>query len=134
MDSGMGIFFQSQRHFAFIHLDVVGFLPSSQGNRYLFTVIDHSTCLSEALPTATATFTSYTIALLSGRIARFGIPVYITSGRGTTFTAQLWISLTNILGITIHQTNAYNSAANRMVEHFHHILKAALMSGCKDSK
>ncbi|XP_068240904.1 uncharacterized protein [Palaemon carinicauda] len=53
--------------------------------------------------------------------------------RGTTFTSQLWTSLANLLGISLHQTTAYNLAANGMIESFHHTLKAALISGCKDS-
>ncbi|XP_068212647.1 uncharacterized protein [Palaemon carinicauda] len=80
----------------------------------------------------TATSTTCTSALLSGRIARFGIYEHITSDRGMTFTSQLWTSLANLLGITLHQTAAYNPTANRMVERFHRTLKAALMSRFKD--
>ncbi|XP_068200656.1 uncharacterized protein [Palaemon carinicauda] len=76
---------------------------------------------------------SCTSALLSRWIARFGIPEHITSDRGTTFTSQLWTSLANLLGITLHQKTAYNPAANGMVELFHRTLKPALMSHCKDS-
>ncbi|XP_068228007.1 uncharacterized protein [Palaemon carinicauda] len=37
------------------------------------------------------------------------------------------------MGITVHQTTAYNLAANKMVKCFHCTLKAALISSCKDS-
>ncbi|XP_068245593.1 uncharacterized protein [Palaemon carinicauda] len=53
--------------------------------------------------------------------------------RGTTFTSQLWTSLANLLGITLHHTTTYNIAATGMVERFHRTLKASLISRCKDS-
>ncbi|XP_068228065.1 uncharacterized protein [Palaemon carinicauda] len=87
-----------QQRYAHIHVDVLNPLPTSQGHRYLFTVIDCSIRQSEAIPMLTAMPASFTSTLLLG-----------------------WI------------TTAYNPDANGMVEHFHHILKAALMSLCKDS-
>ncbi|XP_068201683.1 uncharacterized protein [Palaemon carinicauda] len=81
----------------------------------------------------TATSGSCTSALLSGWIARFGIPEHITSDMGTTLTSQLWSLLRNLLGITLHQTSTYNPAANRIVERFHCTLRVAFMSRCKNS-
>ncbi|KAK4327550.1 hypothetical protein Pmani_001957 [Petrolisthes manimaculis] len=57
----------------------------------------------------------------------------ITSDRGTTFTLQLWTSLGQLWGTSIHHTTAYNPKANGMVERFHRTLKAALMSRCSNS-
>ncbi|XP_068203592.1 uncharacterized protein [Palaemon carinicauda] len=81
----------------------------------------------------TATYASCTSVLLSGWIARSGNPELITSDRGTTFTSQLWTSLVNLLGLTLHQTTAYNCADDGMVERFYPTFKATLMSHCKDS-
>ncbi|XP_068246520.1 uncharacterized protein [Palaemon carinicauda] len=106
-------------------------LPTSDGHRYLFTVIDRSARCPETILLETATSAS-TSALLSGLIARFGIPEHITSDRGTAFTCQLWTSLGNLLGITLHQAIAYNLAANGMVERFHRTLKAAVMSPARN--
>ncbi|XP_068232025.1 uncharacterized protein [Palaemon carinicauda] len=48
---------------------------------------------------------------------------------GYHFTSLLWTPLTNLLGITLHQTAAAcNLAANGMIECIHRTLKAALMS------
>ncbi|XP_068227344.1 uncharacterized protein [Palaemon carinicauda] len=66
-------------------------------------------------------------------MVRFGIPEHIAFDRATTFTSQLWISLANLLGINLHQSTAYNLAANRIVECFYCNLKASLMFCCKDS-
>ncbi|XP_068232037.1 uncharacterized protein [Palaemon carinicauda] len=75
----------------------------------------------------------YLLHIMTGCIARLGNPKHITSKRGTTFTFQLWTSVATLLGITLHQTTAYRPAANGVVERFHRILKAALMSRYKDS-
>ncbi|XP_068250725.1 uncharacterized protein [Palaemon carinicauda] len=116
----------------FLHFSQ-GPLPTSQVHRYLFTIIDCSTCWPEAVPMETTTPASCTSALLLGWIARFGINEHIIPDRGTTFTSQLRTSLTNLLVITHYQTTAYNPVANGMVELFNRSLKAALMSRCKDS-
>ncbi|XP_068220383.1 uncharacterized protein [Palaemon carinicauda] len=85
MTSMLPSFMTSVLHcFAHIHVDVVLPVPTSQGHRYLFTVIDRST-RPEAIPMKTATSTSCTSALLSGWIARFAIPEPITSNRSALF-------------------------------------------------
>ncbi|XP_068234400.1 uncharacterized protein [Palaemon carinicauda] len=60
-DSGMGIIPQPNIVLHHIHMDIVGLLPIAQGHRYLFTIIDHSTCWPEAIPMETSTFPSCTI-------------------------------------------------------------------------
>ncbi|XP_037803923.1 uncharacterized protein LOC119598342 [Penaeus monodon] len=131
-EMGPGSFHQPQRRFAHIHVDIVGPLPPS-GHRYLFTVVDRSTRWPEAIPMFNASSASCAAALLSGWISRFGIPAHVTSNRGTSFTSQLWTSLGQLLGTSIHHTTAYNPEAKGMVERFHRTLKADLMSRCSNS-
>ncbi|XP_068236955.1 uncharacterized protein [Palaemon carinicauda] len=99
-------------------------------------VFDFSHCLSH--PTRRST--EFDMALL--RMLKIGsMPVLLAKlvslifklTKGKTFTSQLWTSLANLLGITLHQETAYNLAINGMVERFHRTLKAVLMSRCKDS-
>ncbi|KAK3881459.1 hypothetical protein Pcinc_014115 [Petrolisthes cinctipes] len=132
-ETGPGAFHQPQRHFAHIHVDVVGPLPPSDGDRYLFTIIYRSNRWPEAIPMANATSASCASSLLSGWISRFGIPEHITSDRGTTFTSHLWSSLGQLMGTTVHHTTAYNPEANGIVKRLHRTLKAALMSRCNNS-
>jgi len=132
-ETGPGSFHQPQRRSAHIHVDVVGPLPPSEGHRYLFTIVDRSTRWPEAIPKSYASSASCAAALLSRWISRFGIPVHMTSDRGTSFTSQLWMSLGQLLGTSIHHTTAYNPEAKGMVERFHRTLKAALMSRCSNS-
>ncbi|XP_068227694.1 uncharacterized protein [Palaemon carinicauda] len=133
MDSGVGTFHQPHWCFVHVHVYVVGPMPTSLGHRYLFTFIDRSIRLPEAIPMENVTSASGTLALLSGWIVRFGIPEHLSSNRGSSFTSQLWTSLANLLGITLDQTTACNPTANSRVERFQRTLKAALMSCCKDS-
>ncbi|XP_068233630.1 uncharacterized protein [Palaemon carinicauda] len=120
MDSRIGTFPQFQCRFAHIHIDVVCPLPTSQEHGYLLTVIDHPTRWPEALTTQTVTSASWTSTLLSEWIATFGIPEHITSDKNTTLPSQLWTSLVNLLGVTLHQTTAYNPTDKRTVEQFNH--------------
>ena len=132
-EMGPGAFYQPQRRFGHIHVDVVGPLPPSEGRHFIFSVVDCSTRWPEAVPMSDATAGSCAAALLSGWISRFGIPAHITSDRGTYFPSQLWRSLGVLLDTSIHHTTAYNPEANGMVERFHRTLKAALMSRCTNS-
>ena len=132
-ESGIGSFPQPQRCFADVHIDIVGPLPLSEGYRYLFTIIAHSTRWPEAVPKVDFSASSCAAAFLSTWVSRFGIPEHITSDQGSSFTSLLWASLNKLLGSTSHQTTAYNPEANSMVEHLHRTLKAALIACCNDS-
>jgi cleavage and polyadenylation specificity factor subunit 1 len=123
-------FAQPRRRFGHIHVDVVGPLPPSEGQRYLFTVVDRSTRWPEATPMVEANAETCAQALVSTWIARFGIPEHITSDRGSTFTAELWSALCRLLGVQLHHTTAYHPQANGMVERYHRSLKAALAARC----
>ena len=60
-------------------------------------------------------------------ISQFGVPLHISSDRGTQFTSQLWSSIiVQFLGIQLHHSTAYHLQSNGLVEHFHCNLKAAL--------
>ena len=108
-------------------------LPSSEGYRYLFTIIDRSTRWPEAVPLVDSSAASCTTAFLSAWVSRFSVPEHITSNRGSSFTSLLWMSLNKLLGSTTHHTMAYNPEANGMVERLHRTLKAALIARCTDS-
>ena len=109
-----------------IHVDIVGTLPPSKGNTYLFTCIDRYTRWPEAIPMPDATAESCASALLSGWVSRFGMPRTITFDRGAHFESELWHSLMILLGTTRLRTAAYHPQSNGLVERFHRHLKGGL--------
>ena len=112
--------------FRSLHVDLVGPLPTSHGNTYLFTIIDRFTRWPEAIPLPDALASSCASALIQHWISRFGVPEDITSDRGAQFTSTLWKEVNMLLGTAIHNTTAYHPQANGMVERLHRQLKASL--------
>ena len=114
------------RRFEHVHVDIVGPLPQSAGYRYLFTVVDRFTRWVDAVPMVDATTVSCARVFLLNWVARYGVPLNMTSDRGAQFTSGLWSALANLMGTKLHRTTAYHPQANGMVERFHRQLKAAL--------
>ena len=109
-----------------IHVDIVGPLPPSRGFTHLFSCVDRYTRWPEAIPMTEATAESCARALLSGWVARFGVPTTLTSDQGRQFESNLWKAFTNLLGATRTRTTAYHPQANGLVERFHRHLKEGL--------
>jgi Integrase core domain len=80
-----------RQRFSHIHVDIVGPLPvSREGFRYLFTIIDRSSRLLEAVLLTNVETTTCRDALVRHWISRFGLPAHLTSDQGTQFTSALW--------------------------------------------
>jgi transposase InsO family protein len=115
-----------QQRFDHINIDIVGPLPSSQGYTYLFTIVDRFTRWPEAIPLTDISTTSCARALISNWVARFGLPLEMSSDRGAQFTSGIWTTMARLLGTHHSRTTAYHPQANGLVERFHRHLKAAL--------
>ena len=114
------------RRFDHIHVDLVGPLPPSKGYTHLLTVVDRFTRWPEAIPLTNTVTLTCAEALVSNWIARFGVPMDMSSDRGSQFTSQLWASVSQLLGTMLHHTTAYHPQSNGLVERFHRQLKSAL--------
>ena len=119
-------FAHSTRRFEHVHIDLVGPLPESKGFKCLLTVVDRFTRWPEATPISNIEARTVVSAYVQNWVARFGVPVQMTSDRGTQFISKLWKSMSNLLGTELHPTTAYHPQSNCLVERLHRTLKAAL--------
>lgn len=118
--------------FKHVHIDLVGPLPSSGGNRYLLTMVDRYSRWPEAVPLPDMLAETVAKAFCNVWVSRFGVPEIISTDQGRQFESELFLELTRLFGIKRLRTTAYHPQANGLVERFHRTLKAAIM--CVDPK
>ena len=116
----------TSRPFEHVHIDLVGPLPESQGCAYLLTAADRFTRWLEAVPIKKIDTETIGRAYLLNWVARFGVPLHMTSDRGPQFVSDLWSCMSNLLGTDLHPTTSYHPQANGLIERNHRDLKASL--------
>ncbi len=122
----LAVFKVPQHRFDHVNVDLVGPLPPSQGCAYLLTIVDRFTRWPEAIPLQAIDTKSVARAFVFNWIARFGVPLDMSSDRGPQFTSELWSAMCELLGINIQRTTSYHPQANGLVERFHRRLKEAI--------
>lgn len=121
-----GTFQTPTQRFEHIHIDIVGPMPVSKGCRYCLTMVDRFSRWPEAIPVPDIAADTIANCIFANWMARFGVPVRITTDQGRQFEADLFRKLTQLTGTTHYRTTAYHPAANGMVERFHRQLKTAI--------
>lgn len=124
--SSIGQFPLVTRRFAEIHIDIVGPLPPSNGQRYLLTCVDRFSRWMEAFPMSNSTSDTICETFMNGWVSRFGSPDIIHTDRGRQFTSNNFRCLTQFLGSKIKFSTSYHPQSNGLVERFHRTLKAAI--------
>ena len=109
-----------------IHIDIVGPLPPSNNNCYIFTIVDRFTRWPEAYPMPDMTAATVARIFVSQYVSRFGVPLEITTDRGSQFLSMMLKEVSKLIGYVQIKTTAYNPKANGMVERFHRTMKASL--------
>lgn len=122
----MGSFPVPAKRFEHVHIDIVGRLPHSDGYEYLLTCIDRFSRWPEAIPIRNIEAATVAKAFIGGWVARYGVPLTVTTDRGTQFESQLFTHLTQLLGTNRIRTTAYHPASNGLVERLHRQIKCAL--------
>ncbi|KAK7909570.1 hypothetical protein WMY93_014254 [Mugilogobius chulae] len=121
------------RRFEHVHVDLVGPLPPSRGFTHLLTLVDRTTRWPEAIPLSSTTSEEVARAFIYHWVSRFGVPLDMTSDRGSQFTSELWNAVAKSLGVKLHRTTAYHPQANGLCERFHRSMKASLRASLVDS-
>lgn len=118
---------------AHINADIVGPLPTSEGKRYLVTIIDRATRWPEAFPVENITAETVAKVIYEGWISRFGCPERITCDQGRQFESELFKNIMKRMGIEKIRTTAYHPQANGIIERWHRTLKASLTARLNNS-
>lgn len=122
----VGNFPMVSNRFEEIHIDLIGPLTISEGQRYCLTVIDRFTRWPEAIPIPDIRATTVAFALYNGWVSRFGTPLSIVTDQGRQFESELYKELAKLLGFKNKRTTAYNPPANGYIERWHRTVKTAV--------
>lgn len=124
--SPLGTFNSDIERLEHIHIDLIGPLPISSGNKYCLTIIGRMTRWPEVTPIPDMTAPTVAEALVSTWISRFGCPSLLTSDQGRQFESDLASSLCAYLGVKRIRTTSYHPQSNGMIENYHRTLKSSL--------
>ena len=105
----------------------MGPLPASRdGHTHLLTVIDRSTRWSEVALLKATDAVHVLDAFMATWVARFGVPVQLTTDRGPQFTSAVWAAWCEEAGVKHVTTTAFHPQSNGMMERLHRQMKDAL--------
>ena len=110
-----------------VAVDIVGPINprSSDGYKYILTLVDFSTRWPEAVALKNIETTTVAEALL-GIFSRVGFPRQILSDRGTQFTSAMMDELLRLLSVEGLRTTPYHPQCNGLCERFNGTLKKML--------
>ena len=114
-----------------VGVDIVGPIKpcSSQGHKYILTLIDYTTSFPDAVALKHITSIDVAEALLS-IFSRVGVPKEILTDRGSQFTSDLMDKINELIGVKPMFTTPYHPMCNGRIERQHSILKSVLKKLC----
>ena len=110
-----------------ISMDLVGpFVPSSKGNKYILTIIDHFSGWAEAYPLPNKTSDSVWQAFSNYFLPAHGTPEVLLTDNGCEFTAKVFSDYLKTLGIDLRRSTPQNPRCNGKIERFNRSFKDIL--------
>lgn len=114
------VFNEPKTPFEVIAADIVGPLPTSgHGNVYILSVMDHFTRYCEFVPLPDQTAESIARGIVQRVITKFGVPKFLISDQGASFTSDLIRQLCKFLHVRKLQTTGFHPQANGRLERVH---------------
>ena len=132
VNPGVGLYPVIDKRFSFIHLDVVGPMPESEGFTYLLSIYDRCSRWFEALPLRAASSAEICKAFIDGWVSKYSLPATAVSDNGNTFVANLYRDMAANFNVNVVFTPAYHSAGNGAIERQHQTLKNSLKAALID--
>ena len=114
-----------------VSMDFIEQLPPSNGYTAILVVIDRLTKESVFIPTTdNATAIDVADAFVTHIFAKHGIPLHVSSDRGSEFTSHFFRSLGSLLHMRLHFTSGHRPSANGQVERINSTLEQYLRIYC----
>jgi len=114
-----------------ISMDFIEQLPPSNGFTAILVIIDRLSKESVFIPTVdTATAIDVADAFVTHVFSKHGIPLHVSSDRGSEFTSHFFRSLGSLLRMRLHFTSGHHPAANGQVERINSTLEQYLRIYC----
>jgi len=118
--------------FSRVAIDLIGPLPvSSNGFRYVLTLVDYATRYPEAVPLKRIETIDVAEALVD-IFSRVGVPREILSDQGAQFSSDLMSEVSGLLSVKQLRSTPYHAMANGLVERFNGVLKSMLKRMCNE--
>ena len=116
-----------------IAIDLIGPLipPSTEGHRFVLTIVDLATRFPEAIPMKNIDTLSVAEGLVTV-FSRVGIPDEILSDRGGQFTSELMGEIDRLLGVQPLFTTPYHPQGNSVCERMNGVIKSVLKKLCQE--
>ena len=125
INPGVGDFEVPDKRFSFIHLDIVGPLPKSEGYSYLLTCYDRCSRWMEAYPLVRDSSEEVCRGFMEW-VSRYGLPCVAFSDNGNAFVANLFQDVLKNFGVEVKFSPVYHAATNGAIERKHQDIKNAL--------
>ena len=116
-----------------IHMDLVGPLTPSRGQKYILTITDAFTRYTELVAIPDKETITVAKALLDQWILRHGFYEQVVSDHGGEFVSEVMDDLNKILRTRHHVISPYSPHVNGQVERVHSIMGKYLKTYCENT-